>query len=456
MKYRISAVLIIIASALLCWGLVLSQKEGNALSARFPFSLGLDLVGGTELVYRADVSDLSPGDVSGSLSVLRDVIERRVNVFGVSEPLVQRETADLGLGAGSEERLLVELPGITDVSMAVAQIGATPVLEFMLERDGAQASLLSALSSGREVAAEDIMSAFASTGLTGRFLSRAQLVFDPTTGAPAVNLTFNDEGRELFRSITENNIGKILGIFLDGAPVSLPVIQSPIYDGSADITGTFTASEARSMVENLNYGALPVPIELIGSQKVGPTLGRDALTKGLLAGLIGTIAISLFLILWYRVPGIVAVVALGIYVIMSLALFKLIPVTLTAAGIAGFVLSIGMAIDSNILIFERMKEELARGRSIKDSAEEGFRRAWLSIRDSNTSTIITATVLFWIGTSAIKGFALVLGLGVFVSLLTAITISRTLLFAVIPAKDSSAGRFLFSAGVSSGKTNDNN
>ena len=250
----------------------------------------------------------------------------------------------------------------------------------------------------------------------------------------------------------------MLAILLDGQVISSPTIQDAITDGQAVITGTFTADQAKSLVRNLNYGALPVPITLVSTQTVGATLGQNAKDAGVKAGLVGFALIVAFLILWYRLPGLIASISLCMYVILSLAVFKLIPVTLTAAGIAGFILSIGMAVDANILIFERMKEELKRGKSVSDALHEGFTRAWLSIRDSNISSIITAIVLFWLGTSAIQGFALTLGLGVLISMFTAISVSRTFLFAIAPKNDpkqnggsqSKFVKFLFSNGLHTG------
>lgn len=404
-------------------------------SAR-PFRFGLDLVGGTELIYRADTSKVS--DRQGAMDSLKEVIERRVNIFGVSEPLVQTEQAGL-ISGSADDRLIVELPGVTDIEEAKRTIGQTPTLEFRL----AKPAFTAIIAENPNAAPDDL---FLPAELTGRYLANARLEFDPTTQAPLVSLNFNDEGAKLFADITRTNKGQILAILLDGAVISAPVIQDEIKDGKAQISGGFAAEEARELVRNLNYGALPVPIELSSSQTIGASLGEEALAAGEKAGVIGFIALALFLILWYRLPGVVAVVALLIYVVISLVLFKLIPVTLTAAGIAGFILSIGMAVDANVLIFERAKEELRAGKTIYDALHEGFRRAWLSIRDSNISSIITAIVLFWLGTSAVKGFALTLGVGVLVSMFTAITVSRTLLFAIAPGRENGFKRFLFSNG----------
>ncbi len=432
-KHIIWSLLLIIIFALLGYFLIREQKP----EAKFPFRFGLDLVGGTELIYRADTSGVE--DVSGAMDSLKDVIERRVNIFGVSEPLIQTESA--GLVSGNEqERLIVELPGVTQIDQAVKLIGETPVLEFRLARADSQKML----EADPNAPLDKI---FEPTGLTGRYLSKARVEFNSNTGAAFVGLEFNDEGSKLFAQITREHKKEVLAIILDGNVISAPMIQDEIADGKAQITGTFTPEEARTLVRNLNYGALPVPIELISSQTVGASLGEIVLTAGIYAGLVGLITLSIFLILWYRLPGVVSVLALCFYIVLSLVIFKLIPVALTAAGIAGFILSIGMAVDANVLIFERAKEELNKGKDINESLHEGFRRAWLSIRDSNISSIITAIVLFWLGTSAVKGFALTLGLGVVISMFTAITVSRTFLFAIVPKTDSKVKRFLFSNGI---------
>jgi len=408
------------------------------------FKLGLDLNGGTELTYRADVSTVKSGSVSDAMASLRDVIERRINIFGVSEPIVAVENPGIVTG-GSEHRLLVELPGVTDINQAIALIGKTPQLDFMLIRPEAKNF------TEEELKTKTTAELFLPTGLGGQYLDGAQLQFTDTGGAqlagqPIVSITFNSEGRELFADITSKHKGEVLAIFLDGQVISSPVIQDEIKDGKAIISGSFTRDEAKALVRDLNYGALPVPIELVRTQTIGASLGENAKTAGVKAGIVGFTLIVAFLLLWYRLPGGVASVSLCIYIILSLAIFKLIPVTLTSAGIAGFILSIGMAVDANILIFERMKEELKKGKSVHDALHEGFSRAWLSIRDSNISSIITAVILFWLGTSAIKGFALTLGLGVLISMFTAITVSRTFLFAIAPKSESRFKKFLFSNG----------
>ncbi|MBX4195950.1 protein translocase subunit SecD [Candidatus Parcubacteria bacterium] len=431
-KYIVWSLILILVFGLLGYFLVRQERPG----AKYPFRLGLDLKSGTELVYRADTSKVE--DVGGAMESLRTTIERRINAFGVAEPIIQTESAGLVSG-NKEERLIVELPGVTDIEEAKNLIGKTPVLEFYLAKPNGQAIL----EANPNASLDEL---FTPTGLTGRYLSRASVIFDPTTQAALVGLNFNSEGADLFAKLTREHKGEILAIVLDGAVLSAPVIQDEITNGQAQITGRFTPDEAKTLVRDLNYGALPVPISLSTSQTIGASLGEAALYSGVRAGIIGFLALALFLILWYRLPGLLASLALVSYIVLSLVIFKMIPVTLTAAGLAGFILSIGMAVDANVLIFERTKEELKKGKGIRESLHEGFHRAWLSIRDSNIASIITAIVLFWLGTSAVKGFALTLGIGVLVSMFTAITVSRTFLFAIAPRNESGFKRFLFSNG----------
>lgn len=431
MNHKIGAIFILILTVSL--GYFVWSTEGT--DSRFAFKQGLDLAGGTLLTYRADISGLQSDQVNDAMSSLREVIERRVNIFGVSEPSVQTERASLA--EGNEERLIVELPGVTDVDAAVAALGQTPLLEFKLE-DSTDSFATT--------------TSYLATGLTGRYLAGARLQFGGTSAMsivqePIVALEFNDEGTTLFADITRNHRGEVLAIFLDGELKGNPVIQAEITDGNAIITG-LTIDEAKEMVRNLNFGALPVPIELVGAESIGASLGAEVVQAGVMAGAWGFLIIALFMILWYRVPGLIAVGALILYSLMLLALFKLIPVTLTAAGIAGFILTLGMAVDANILIFERMKEELLDGKSVSDSASVGFSRAWLSIRDGNLTSIFTAIILFYTTTSLIRGFALTLVLGVVVSMLTAITVTRTLLLAFAPRETTSTVKFLFGSGFS--------
>ncbi len=281
------------------------------------------------------------------------------------------------------------------------------------------------------------------TGLSGKQLSRSEVVTDQQTGAVQVALNFNDEGTKLFSEITERNLGKKVAIFLDGQVISDPTVQVVIRDGRAVITGAGNIQEARLLTQRLNAGALPVPVELASQQTVGATLGQESVAMSVKAGIIGVLVIMLFMLLYYRLPGLLSVISLSLYIVVTLALFKFIGVTLTLAGIAGFILSIGMAVDANILIFERMKEELQRGKSLKVAVEEGFKRAWTSIRDGNVSTLITCLLLIWIGTNFVKGFAVTLIIGILVSLFSAITVTRVMLRFVVPWFKKRDGGFLF-------------
>ncbi len=468
-KTRIGAILLLIIGAGIGYFIYASEPKlhdgkivrGQAFAEKFPFKLGLDLSGGVQLVYQADVSSIKPGEVKNAMDALRDVIERRINTFGVSEPIVQIEEKG-GITGPVEERLLVELPGITDVKMAVDMIGQTPKLEFMKERSKEE---LDAYNKAIEkfqadqkagkplnIPVELLAGPYQPTELNGRFLERAVLEFDQTTREPIVSIVFNKQGADLFAQLTKDNIGKTIAIYLDREmgnpePISAPIVREAILGGKAQITGKFTAQEAKTLVGRLNSGALPVDkLDLLSTQTISAPLGAQALMAGVWAGIWGLVIVAVFLILWYRLPGLVSVFALAIYVVIMLALFKFVGVTLTAAGIAGFILSMGMAVDANILIFERTKEELRKGHSIHDAIREGFARAWTSIRDSNISSIITAIILFWFGTSLIKGFALTFGLGVVVSMFTAITISRTLLFALPFSGHGAVVRTLFGSG----------
>jgi len=436
LQKRLIALVILLIGTGIGWFVYSAQ-----VNATRPFKLGLDLSGGTQLVYRADLSAITGSDVADSMASLRDTIERRVNLFGVSEPIVQTQRGGT-LAGKTEERLIVELPGVTDTQKAIELIGQTPVLEFrMLKGDVPPA----------DFSTSTVDELFEAAAITGKDLKSAQLQFNQGVGGvpnePVVVLTFNSEGKKIFADLTKENVGRFFGMFLDGVPISVPVIREAIPDGTAVISGNFTPGEAKELARNLNFGALPVPIELISTQTVSATLGDEAVRDGIMAGLWGVIAVVLFMILWYRLPGLLAAIALLVYIVAVLALFQLIPVTLTAAGIAAFILSIGMAVDANILIFERTKEELRAGKPSDEAIHEGFSRAWPSIRDSNISSMITAVILFWFGTSLIKGFALVFGLGVLVSMLTAISVSRTFLVALGIEAKTGITRFLFGSGI---------
>lgn len=497
--------------------------------------LGLDLKGGVALTYDADVSQVAPEQQKEALEGVRDVIERRVNAFGVSEPVIQT------VASAGVNRVLVELPGLTDVDAAIQQIGETPLLEFKEQGEpeaysDEQLQTIQAINEqkkqqaieliGRLKAGEDFVTlanelsedpgntgpdgsklggdlgyarqgqfvkkfnevlfetgtvgevypevietqfgyhviqvldkrvvqedgadieevqarhillqkipeepqgtggGFVSTGLTGTQLKQAVVVFDPNTNEPQVSLQFDKDGTDLFAEITKRNLGQPVAIELDGQIISAPTVQSEITTGEAVITGDFTIDEAKELVKRLNAGALPVPITLVSQYQIGPSLGQAAVERSLFAGFIGLVGLAIFMVVYYRLPGVLAVLALISYSALALALFKLWPITLTLAGIAGFILSIGMAVDANILVFERLKEEIRSGKPISVAREDAFKRAWLSIRDSNLSSLITCVILYWFGSSLIRGFALTLALGILVSMFTAIIITRNFL-----------------------------
>ncbi len=417
----------------------------------WPFRLGLDLQGGVSLTYQADLSNIGNRSASEAMAGLRDVIERRVNMFGVTEPVVQVQGTD---------RLVVELPGVTNVQDAIKMIGETPYLEFLEQRSASDTQQIldiakqvqAAQSKNQDVTKiKDWQMAmenpyFKPTELTGQYLQSASVIFDQTTFKPTIQLQFNADGAKLFENITGRNIQKPLAIFLDGASIVdtngdgkidasdlyAPIVQDKITGGKAVITGDTSTSQANEIVRRLNSGALPVKIGApISQNTIGPTLGMVSLARSLYAGIIGFLAICLFMIIFYRFPGLLASVALIIYVVFSLALFKLFSITLSLAGIGGFVLSIGMAVDANILIFARMKEEIRNGQLLSSAINDGFKRAWPSIRDSNFNSIIVCLILFTFSTSFIKGFALTLLLGILVSMFSAIFITRSLLMVFV-------------------------
>ena len=398
---------------------------GNVQQWIKPFRLGLDLQGGTHLVYQADTAQLGGGQSPDeAMAGLRDVIERRINFFGVAEPVVQTENVS------GDHRLIVELAGVFNIQDAIKSIGETPYLEFKELKKGADGKILATST----VSLTD----FEPTVLTGRYVKGATLQFDPNTGTPQIGIEFNSEGAVMFEDITARNVGSPVYIFLDGQPISWPRVNEKISGGRAQISGINNPKDAKKLVERLNAGALPAPIKLIHQQTVGASLGRDSLQKTVWAGIWGTLALMLFMILYYRNFGVFSAIALFIYVILTLAMFKLFTVTMTLAGIAGFILSIGMAVDANILIFERIKEELKQGASRVSALENGFNRAWTSIRDSNFTTMLTTFILFYFTTSFVKGFALTLFIGVVVSMFSAITVTRILLNTFInpsPFKD---------------------
>jgi len=404
---------------------------------------GLDLQGGLRVLLEADL----PPDVevtSDQMDTAREIIESRVNGLGVTEPVI--------VVAGNR-RILVELPGIGDPEEAVATIKETGLLEFvemeyMTNQDFSslvgqiiktdfETSQDPASDNPDSVETEDPtdpLSKVYKTVMTGAVLEDAG-VSRSQTGELSVAFVLTDEGSEIFGTYTNEHVGQFLAIVLDKQVISIPRIETAITTGQGSISGNFTYEEANNLAIQLRYGALPIPLIVVESKSVGPTLGQDSLQKSMVAGVIGSVFVMLFMALYYRLPGVVANIALLIYATITFALFKLIPVTLTLPGIAGFIITIGIAVDANVLIFERFKEELRSGRSLQQAIDLGFSRAWPSIRDSNLSTFITCAILIWFGStfgaSIVKGFAITLGLGVAASMFTAITVTRTILHLIL-------------------------
>ena len=391
---------------------------------------GLDLQGGLQVLLEADLPEASEVTPE-QMTTARTIIENRVNGLGVTEPIVQLAGA---------RRILVELPGIGDTQQAVETIQETGLLEF-IEISNEQAGTIQP-----DAVLQTDFGGAAATGseepvfhtlMTGAQLKDAGVNQDEA-GNIYVVFRLEEEGKQIFGDYTTAHVGELIGILLDKRLISAPVIDEPITGGDVSIRrtgGTFTVDEANQLAIQLRYGSLPVPLRVAESTAVGPTLGEDSLRKSAIAGLIGLLAIMTYMALYYRLPGLVADLALLTYALITFALFKLIPVTLTLPGVAGFILSLGVAVDANVLIFERMKEELRGGRTIDQAIEQGFTRAWPSIRDSNLSTLITCGILFWFGStfgaSLVKGFSLTLALGVGVSMFTAIFVTRALLHPIL-------------------------
>jgi preprotein translocase subunit SecD len=380
--------------------------------------LGLDLQGGTRLVLQANLAGVPDNERGDRMQGVKNVIERRINAFGVAEPIVQL------LG---QDRVLVELAGIRDIEQAKTLIGNTARLDFREQVQNPDGTTDWVVAQAPDSSGE-------MRELTGQYFKKAEVGFEPNTNRPMILFEFNDEGARMFAEITTRLVGKPLGIFLDNQLLTAPVVREPITQGKGQITGAFTLQEARNLVIQLNAGALPVPVSIIEERTVDATLGSDSVRKSVVAGAIGLAAVAVFMVALYRVPGIMAVLALAVYALVTLAIFKLWPVTLTLAGIAGFILSIGMAVDANILVFERMREELRLGKTVRSAMEAGFDRAWSSIRDSNVTTLITCAILIWFGSnfgaSIIVGFAVTLAIGVLVSMFSAILVTRAFLRAL--------------------------
>ena len=393
---------------------LLALYVSSPLQKKFNLTLGLDLAGGSHLVFEADTSKISSEKKKTSLSSLKEVIERRVNLFGIAEPNVQTSNFE------GKDRIVVELPGIKDTKQAIDLIGKT-------------AQLLFARLQTPEVSATDSADVLVPTDLTGADLAESSVTFDKTGGQPSVSITFTKEGGEKFAKITEENLGRQVAIILDNEIVSSPMVQEKITGGQAQITGNFTLDEAKKLSIQLNAGALPVPIKLIEERTVGATLGAESVTKSVKAGIVGIVMVCLFMVLAYGKLGLVADLGLLVFGVLTLALYKTIGVVLTLPGIAGFLLSVGMAVDSNILIFERFKEEKGQ-RSVANALEVSFGRAWDSIRDANIATLVTAFILanpldwsFLHTSGPVRGFAITLAIGIGISLFTGIVVSRNLL-----------------------------
>jgi protein-export membrane protein SecD len=453
----------------------LSSKTNNIVVLpkvkEIPFNLGLDLQGGTHLVYEADVTNIAEKDRAGAMESARNVIERRVNTFGVSEPVVQVNKSTNG-----DYRIIADLAGIKDVEEAIRTIGETPILEFK-EQDAAAQNVSAEDIANGEINL-DLNTGWKNTELTGKYLKRSTMQFNPNDGSPEVSLEFDAEGSKIFEEVTARNVGKPVAIFLDGYVISAPTVNEKITGGQASISGRFNIEEAKLLVKRLNSGALPVPITLISQKTVESSLGFKSIDNSLKAGLLGLLLVSLFMILYYRLPGALSVLSLLVYGLTVLAIFKALPVwlalaliiimvslifytfnelkifsgtlallfavigillffyalkpiTLTLSGIAGLILSVGMAVDANILIFARTREEFRSGKSVSQAIDGGFKRAWPSIRDGNVSTIITCFILMFFGTSTIQGFGTTLFIGISVSLFSAIVVTRTLFVIIL-------------------------
>lgn len=392
---------------------------GGAIKRDFEPKLGLDLQGGVDLTLKADVSEIPDGEKGNALEAAKEVIERRINALGATEPVVQ--TARVG----DEYRIIVQLPGVGDIDEAKNLVGQTAKLEFReLKDDKDVASFASTRAPLPDITNTK------PTGIDGTDLKKASADFQKgqsgSEGGPVVRFELKKESVKKFRELTKKLIGKPLAIFLDDQLLQAPTVQSEIGEQGV-ITGQ-TADTAKILAIQLNAGALPVKkIEIIQERTIGATLGTQSINRSVVAGAIGLAVVALFMISYYGALGLIADAALVIYSLLVFSLFKSIPITLTLAGIAGFILSIGMAVDANILIFERMKEELRSGRAKAQAIEIGFSRAWNSIRDSNASSLITSTILYWFGTGSVKGFALALAIGILVSMFTAIVVTRNFL-----------------------------
>lgn len=427
MRARNSQILFVLILLLFGFAFWLIWPLDSARLGRQGLRLGLDLKGGTHLVYEADLSKKDPKQSDDEvMEGIRQTIERRVNAYGVAEPIIQKQGTN---------RIIVQLPGIKDVNEATRLIGKTALLDFREQVQGADGKAeLDEKGQPKWNLATARGSDGQELGLTGQyFVPNAHVELTSRLGEPVLAFEFNKEGAVLFKQITTRLVGKPLGIFLDNELISAPTVRAVIEDRG--IIEGVTLEEARLLAIQLNSGALQAPLKPIQQQDIDPTLGADSMKKSLIAGIIGLILVLVFMILYYRLPGLVAGAALLVYGTLVLAIFKMIPVTLTLAGIAAFIISVGMAVDANVLIFERMKEELRAGKTLGAAMEAGFKRAWTAIRDSNISTFITCAVLYWFGSryiaGSVMGFALTLFIGVVVSMFSAIFVTHTFLRIVL-------------------------
>lgn len=405
---------------------------GKRFERTFELKQGLDIQGGMQVVLDANMDGIEPADRQTALEAAQQIILRRVDMFGINEPVVQTSIN------GDQYRLLVELAGVSDPNQALQLLGTTAELSFRL-----YTPTIDPLATE---SASITLDSFQETGLTGAQLKRAAVQFDPTTGEPVISLEFDQEGTELFAKLTTDHVGEMLAIFIDGFPVTTPIIQTPITNGQAQLTGSFVLDEAKQLAIQLNAGALPVPITIEEQRVIGASLGRESVEASIKAGLVGIGLVMLFMILYYGVKGVLASLALLVYALLTVAVYKVVGITLTLPGIAGLLLSIGMAVDANILIFERMKEELRLGKPFERAMELGFGRAWDSIKDANLATIATALVLInpldftFLNTSGlVRGFGLTLLVGVLISLFTGVVVTRTFLRLFLPAPKEQKG-----------------
>jgi len=436
------------------------EKSTHIKIPKFPeknYRLGLDLRGGVELLYQIDLSQIKDGDYNTATEVLKESVERRLvekQVVSEAEIQIQKDQ--------DKYFLSVKIPGIGDPNEAIKEIGKMPNLEFREPGPNYEIAVkkreeFNNLTAEQQNTLMKDMTEFQQTGtlagksatdiaqikewdaafsepflpaqLTGRYIEKATVEMEQTGSNAVVSLKFNAEGAKLFEEITGRNIDKPLAIYIDGELVSAPMVKSKIAGGSAQISGKFTVEQATKLANNLNEGALPVPVQLISQKTVGPTLGEESLQKTLKAGLIGFILVVLFMVIFYHFAGFLASVSLFIYVVLTLALFKLFGFTLTLPGIGALILSLGMAVDANVLIFSRMREEMKLGKGFALSVEEGCSRAWPAIRDGNLNTLFEVFILFMFGAGFVKGFATTLGIGIILSLFCAVYVSRFLLLA---------------------------